>query len=314
MPGRCWHCLPSCRWGWGANEDGNNENNNGDVADNSTGDEDGGKNGGKNRQPRHRRRRDRAEAQARAEAVRRRVPTRSITRGVDFLLRRQNANGSWGSSSSTRPERNLCARAGGPSRLSRRRDGHVHFGVIGGGGDRPEAAMRCRPRRKWWLLEYLRRPPGDAPTRSTTTGSTPRDAALAKRMKRHAWRQRTARQNPAGELPTAGYAPPYECVDGGWAYYDFNAHTQTAQRLDDEFRHGGGARGVADTKDAGVDAPQRLIDRTKASILQQRKPDFSVRLRRIPQVPANAAGQPPAGSLGRSRHAIWPCGSGATRP
>ncbi len=58
---------------------------------------------------------------------------------------------------------------------------------------------------------------------------------------------------------------------------------------------------LAEAKKVGEDAPQRLIDRGKASIIRQRKPDFAYDygeyLKYVPQMPINL----PGGSLGRSQ-------------
>ena len=93
----------------------------------------------------------------------------------------------------------------------------------------------------------------------------------------------------------------YECVDGGWCYYDFNAHTQKPSGSTISFVTATMLVALRQAKDAGVDVPQRLIDRGMASILRQRKPDFSYDygeyLKYVPMMPVNR----PGGSLGRSQ-------------
>ena len=54
----------------------------------------------------------------------------AVQRGFAFLLKRQNANGSWGSSGAPGRAR-LRARARGPPGVSRRGDGAVHLGHVG---------------------------------------------------------------------------------------------------------------------------------------------------------------------------------------
>ena len=103
-----------------------------------------------------------------------------------------------------------------------------------------------------------------------------------------------------------------KCVDGGWAYYDFDDHTQKPSGSSIRFVTAAVLVALHDAKLAGVDVPQRLIDRAIASILRQRKPDFSIRLRRVSEVSAAAADQSSVGQpRAVRRRATWRCGSGA---
>ena len=68
----------------------------------------------------------------------------------------------------------------------------------------------------------------------------------------------------------------YECVDGGWAYYDIEVPDAAAQRLDDQLRHGHGPGGPGRGPRGGHRrARAARCDRAMASIRRQRKPDFS---------------------------------------
>jgi hypothetical protein len=93
----------------------------------------------------------------------------------------------------------------------------------------------------------------------------------------------------------------YECVDGGWCYYDFNAHTQRPSGSTISFVTATVLVAFHDAKSAGLSPPQRLIDRALASMRRQRKPDFSFDygeyLKYRPMRPINR----PGGSLGRSQ-------------
>ena len=93
----------------------------------------------------------------------------------------------------------------------------------------------------------------------------------------------------------------YEVVDGGWAYYDMNAHTQKPSGSTMSFVTAAALVALHEAKLAGVEVPQRLIDRATASIRRQRKPDFSYLygeyLKWRPMMPVNR----PGGSLGRSQ-------------
>ena len=98
-----------------------------------------------------------------------------------------------------------------------------------------------------------------------------------------------------------GMLERYEVVDGGWAYYDFNAHTQKPSGSTMSFVTAAVLVALHEAKQVGVEVPQRLIDRAMASIRRQRKPDFSYLygeyLKNRPMMPINR----PGGSLGRSQ-------------
>lgn len=111
---------------------------------------------------------------------------RSITRGVDFLLRRQNANGSWGSSSSTRPEEVYAPVPGAHHAFRAAVTAMCISALLEAGGDRPKVS-RAVDRAETWLLEYLpavRRPSADALYNNWTHAYGLQ--ALAKLLKRHA--------------------------------------------------------------------------------------------------------------------------------
>ncbi len=98
-----------------------------------------------------------------------------------------------------------------------------------------------------------------------------------------------------------GMLERYEVVDGGWAYYDFNARTQKPSGSTLSFVTAAVLVSLHEAKEAGIDSPQRLIDRATASIRRQRKPDFSYfygeYLKYRPMMPVNR----PGGSVGRSQ-------------
>jgi hypothetical protein len=93
----------------------------------------------------------------------------------------------------------------------------------------------------------------------------------------------------------------YECVDGGWAYYDFEAHTQRPSGSTISFVTATVLIAVDEARPTGVSLPEPVVRRAIASILRQQKPDLSYAygeyLKLRPMMPINR----PGGSLGRSQ-------------
>ena len=93
----------------------------------------------------------------------------------------------------------------------------------------------------------------------------------------------------------------YEVVNGGWAYYDMEARTQRPSGSTMSFLTAAVLVSLHEARQAGIEAPKRLIERAMASLRRQRKPDFSYLygeyLKYWPMMPINR----PGGSLGRSQ-------------
>ena len=93
----------------------------------------------------------------------------------------------------------------------------------------------------------------------------------------------------------------YECVDGGWCYYDLDIQTELPAGSTMSFMTAAVLVALRAAKDSGVEVPQRIVDRAMASIRRQRKADFSViygeYLKNQPMRLVNR----PMGSLGRSQ-------------
>jgi hypothetical protein len=93
----------------------------------------------------------------------------------------------------------------------------------------------------------------------------------------------------------------YEVVDGGWAYYDFEAHTQKPSGSSISFVTATVLVALDEARQIGIESPPRLIERGVVSMLRQRKPDFAYMygeyLKSRPMLGINR----PGGSLGRSQ-------------
>ena len=158
--------------------------------------------------------------------------------------------------------------------------------LIETGGDGAEVA-RAVDRGEAWLLRALPPCAGRRPMPLQQLGPRLFD--------RRPWRTCSSPRRRPGPLPQdprpdrgsrSTYWAATSASTAAGAITTSTLPNAEAQRLDDELRHRRRVGGLQTAKDAGVEVPQRLIDRGMASILRQRKPDFSYRLRRISQVSA----------------------------
>ena len=93
----------------------------------------------------------------------------------------------------------------------------------------------------------------------------------------------------------------YAFLNGGWGYYDFDAHTQVPGSSPNSFTTATGLVALYEARQIGVPFPQAMIDKAITSVERQRNPDFTYAygeyLMMRPMYPINRAG----GSLGRSQ-------------
>jgi hypothetical protein len=225
----------------------------------------------------------------------------AIHRGIDFLLKRQNANGSWGSVNITRPGEILAPVPGAHHAFRAAVTGLCISALIETGGDRPEIAQALDRAEAWLFQELPRVRRADPEVFYNSWAHAYSIQALVRLLGRRPDDEVRARKIRELIAQQIDMLDRYEVVDGGWAYYDFEAHTRTPSGSTISFVTATVLVALDEARRAGVDAPQRLIERAKASILRQRKPDFSYfygeYLKSRPMREINR----PSGSLGRSQ-------------
>ncbi len=226
---------------------------------------------------------------------------RSIGRGVAFLLKRQNRDGSWGSANITRPGDVLAPVPGAHQAFKAAVTALCISALIETGGHAAETAQAL-DRGETWLLENLAKVRRATPDTfyNAWTHAYGIDALVKMLDRRPHDAERRERIRALVEHQV-GMLERYEVVDGGWAYYDFNAHTQRPSGSTMSFVTAAVLVALHEAKQAGIEPPERLVKRATASILRQRKPDFSYiygeYLKYRPMMPVNR----PSGSLGRSQ-------------
>lgn len=226
---------------------------------------------------------------------------KSIRRGIEFLLKRQNKNGSWGSADDPRPFNVYAPVPGAHEAFRAGVTALCIMALIEAGGDSPEVSAAI-DRAEEWMFEHVpavRRATADTIYNNWSHAYSIQ--ALVRLLERKPADQQRKEKIGALIRQQINRLERYECVDGGWAYYDFVAHTQRPSGSTISFVTATVLIAFAEAKKAGFEVPDRLVKRGMASILRQRKPDFSYLygeyLKNVPMHPVNR----PGGSLGRSQ-------------
>lgn len=228
----------------------------------------------------------------------------SIQRGVDFLMTHQEPKGAWGSPRRTK-QLNIHAPAPG-----------AHHGYQAGTTALALAALLELEALEWdderispaidkaenWLLSALptlRRASVD--TIYNNWGHAYGIQALTRMLERKPDDADRCEKIRALIAQQIDMLVRYECIDGGWCYYDFDYHTRRPGGSTICFVTATVLVALREAHDAGVEVPDRIVQRGMASILRQRKPDYTYLygeyLETMPMRGINL----PAGSLGRSQ-------------
>ncbi|MBN2218503.1 MAG: hypothetical protein JW719_14095 [Pirellulales bacterium] len=225
----------------------------------------------------------------------------AIARGIDFLVVRQEKNGAWGSARNTKGS-NIYAPAPGSHHAFRAAvTGLCIAALVDSGDQRPEVG-RAIDRAEAWMFEHLtslrRAEPGAI---YNCWGHAYSIQGLVRLFRRHAGDP--DKQAKIKELieHQIGMLERYETVNGGWCYYDLNALTKQPSGPTMSFVTAAVLVALADARDIGVKIPEKPVERAMASIVRQRKNDFSYfygdYLKYKPMRGINR----PGGSLGRSQ-------------
>ncbi len=225
----------------------------------------------------------------------------SIARGVAFLVHRQNPDGSWGSARNTTGA-DVYAPVPGAHQAFRAAVTAMCVSALIEVGCKNDEQTRALDRGEAWLLEHLpklRR--ADATAIYNNWGHAYGIQGLVRmynRLPDDKQRRSKIKHEIQQQIELLGR---YECVDGGWCYYDFNARTQKPSGSSLSFVSATVLVALYEAQEIGVEIPQRLVQRAVTSIDRQRKPDFSYMygeyLKWWPMEPINR----PGGSLGRSQ-------------
>ncbi len=231
----------------------------------------------------------------------------AMERGVDFLLKDQNGDGSWGSPERTK-ELNILAGIGSHHAFRTAVTSLCVRALIELSAS-PQcqlkgaaAVRRAIERGEEYLFRELPRVRRDEPMLIYNVwshaygiqalvrmhGRLPHDSARRARIEQEIREQyeRLTR---------------YESAEGGWGYLDFGAGTQRPNSFACSFVNATVLVAFHEAKEIGVSPPEKLVRRGVEGIIAQRNPDFSylygLYLRYHPSMVINR----PGGSLGRSQ-------------
>ena len=225
----------------------------------------------------------------------------SIRRGVEFLLASQNKNGSFGSAFPART-RDVFAPVPGSHHAFRAAVTSMCISALIEAGGEDAEVLKALDRAERWLIEHLPDVRRATPTAIYNNWAHAYSIhALVRMLARLPNDKQRCRKIRGLIEHQIGMLGRYECVDGGWAYYDFDHHTQKPGGSSISFVTATVLLALDEAKQVGIEVPEKLTGRAVASILRQRKPDFSYcygeYLKYRPMHPVNR----PGGSLGRSQ-------------
>jgi hypothetical protein len=221
----------------------------------------------------------------------------AIKKGVAYLLKSQNADGSWGTGRETR---GFEVMASVPGSLKSFQVATTALCVM---ALRETDQMAAHDKGLEFLLTHTDIRRDDGALLYNTWAHTYALQCLSIEM-RHGKdpRIRAAAQEHLRRL--AGY----ETYMGGWNYYDFQAQTQSPSMGPTSFGASAGLLALYEAKKSGLDVPQPMLDRTLKRLEEMKLPNqaylYSHDLMYHPRMPANL----PRGSVGRTQagnYALW---------
>lgn len=230
----------------------------------------------------------------------------SIERGVDWLLKNQRKSGAWGGPQKTK-ELNIFAPIPGAHLAFRTGVTALAIEALITAHDlfpqeKQQAIDAAIDRGQAWLLEssqHLRRAEQEA--LYNVWGHAYATQAIVLLHKRAEGDEKLqARLKELLEYHI-DRLKRYTFVNGGWGYYDFDAHTRVPSGSPNSFVTATVLVALKQARSLGVEFSEASIAKAIESIVRQRNPDFSYNygeyLRMYPRMDINR----PGGSLGRSQ-------------
>jgi hypothetical protein len=228
---------------------------------------------------------------------------RAIQRGLDFLLKTQNKDGSWGSARKTK-DLNIWAPVPGAHQAFRAAVTAMCIEALieTGAADNEPKAKAALEKAEPWLLENLPHVRRSDPFTIYSVWTHAYGIQALVRMHRRA-ADKPARQEQIQQiiLGQIDLLRRYESVDGGWGYLDMRVGAQRPATSSISFVNATVLIALHEAKGLGVPIPEDVVKRALAATQRQRKNDdsylYGEYLKWQPMRPVNR----PAASLGRSQ-------------
>jgi hypothetical protein len=224
----------------------------------------------------------------------------SIRRGVQFLVKCQNKDGSWGDAGRTKGL-NITAEVGSHHAFRLAVTAMCVTALLEAGGESTDVQSAI-DRGEAVLFQELPKVRRDTPMLIYNVWTHAYGIQALVHMHGR-FPDDKARQQRIEDLIRDQYdrLTRYESAQGGWGYYDFAAGTQRPAAASTSFVNAAVLEAFYEAKQIGVNPPEKVLRRAIESTKLQRKPDFSYLydwdLRMQPMMPINR----PGGSLGRSQ-------------
>lgn len=213
-----------------------------------------------------------------AESVTPAAVAASITRGVDYLVARQNSDGSWGGPHRTKGLNIYAPLPGAHDAFLAGASGLALSGLIDAGDPRVESDAVVAKGEKWMFdkLPLLRR--ADPTTTYNAWGHAYGLRAISRLYQRAA--QDPAKQSALKILAQqqVDLANRYEDLNGGWGYLDVfdDLRTQKPTGITTSFTSATVLLAMHEARQTmGVKLDQKVVDSSLASVRLQQFPDFS---------------------------------------
>ena len=224
---------------------------------------------------------------------------RSLDKGCDFLLERQNPDGSWGSARQTKGL-NIFAPVPGSHRAFRLAVTALSISALLEIKKEDQNYSKCITKAEKYLLEKLPQLRRASPMALYNVWSHSYGLQALHRMHELSSSNQRKAEIKDVMVQQIKMLQTYESIDGGWGYYDFNAQTKQPSGSSISFVNATGLVALKDAQSSGVEVPDKLVSRALSAIKRQRLPDHSYLYGEYLKYRPGSGINRPAGSLGRS--------------
>ncbi|MBI1830665.1 MAG: hypothetical protein HYR84_04355, partial [Planctomycetes bacterium] len=197
-----------------------------------------------------------------------------MRKGIDFLVKIQNKNGSWGGPAYKHGVTIYAPVPGGHQAFHNAVTALCISALIECGGERADARAAVE-RGEVWLMDNLPKLRRATPDALYNIWSHIYGIQAFVRMHQRLADPERRKKIASLIREQIDFLVRYESVDRGWGYYDFRAGTQRPATDSTSFMTAAALVALREAKDIGIDPPEKLIKGAIDSIHRQRKPDFS---------------------------------------